>query len=251
MKVLSILKSKLFYVVIGLVIAAAGLLWGQGILIKPKVVISCGAIDYKIPAEYQMEVFSWKIMMSPEEVAKQLEENVKTSLKEYGFADDKIKSVMSILVKKDKLPNTKVEWRPYEQNQIKAALAKAQAKLLPDIMKKYLDIPDAALFFEIDNNGLASATNAHVIVRLNGSVYGKPSVESDNKLIHSVQEGSELSFDYDRLAPHSKTRGIIWYSHITSGDTLSKNGITVSFDQDTVHKDFAEDSFFMSDAGKK
>jgi hypothetical protein len=198
-----------------------------------------------------MEVFSWKIMMSPEEVAKQLEENIKTSLREYGFSEDKIKSVMSTLIKKDKSPNAKVEWKPYEQNQIKAALAKAQAKLLPDMMKKYLDIPDAALFFEIDNDGLASATNAHVTIRLNGSVYGKPSVESDNKLIHSVQEGSELSFDYDRIAPHSKTRGIIWYSHIKSSDTLSKNDITVSFDQDTVHTGFVENSFFMSDASKK
>ncbi len=250
--IINILKSKLFYSVLGLIILIAGFLWGHGILIKPNILISCGAIDYKIPAEYQMQVFTWKMMMSPEEIAKKALENITTSLREYGFSEDKIKLVLSTLeTKKDQSQDVKVKWKPYEQKIIIAAIAKANAKLLPEMVKKYLDIPDAALFFEVNNDGWASANNAHITIRLDGSVYGKPSVESDNKLIHSVEQGSELSYDYERIARHSKTRGIIWYSHVKPVDTLSNNEIIISFDGDTVRKKVVENDFFVSEANRK
>lgn len=48
-------KSKAFYPALGLIIAAVGVPWGQGILLRPKISISCGAINYNIPAQYIME----------------------------------------------------------------------------------------------------------------------------------------------------------------------------------------------------
>ena len=109
-----------------------------------------------------------------------------------------------------------------------------------------MELPDRALFFEIDNEGWGSANKPHIVIRLAGTAYKSPLIESDNKLMSSATEGSELSFDYDRIAPRSKTRGIIWYSHVKPVETLDENEISISFDQGTVRKKFTENNFFIS-----
>ena len=243
----NILKSNLFYTIIGVVIGAVVLLVGQGILIRPKISVSCGAIDYKIPVQYQMEIFSWKILMSPNELQKEITDKISASLREYGFPEDRIKLFLTQIEKKEnQAPSSKPDWKQYEQNIIKAALSKVTAELLPATLQKYMELPDGALFFEIDNEGWVSANNPHIVIRLAGTVYKKPLIDSDNKLINSVTEGSELFFDYDRIAPKSKTRGIIWYSHIKTVETLKENEISVSFDRGTVRKKFKEDNFLIS-----
>jgi hypothetical protein len=245
-------KSKAFYPALGLIIAAVGVLWGQGILLKPKISISCGAINYNIPAQYTMEVFSWKMMMSPEELQKEIATKILVSLREHGFSEDRIKLFLSTTDKsKKQVSPSKADWKPYEQNIIKAAISKVQSELLPTVLQKYMELPDGALFFEIANTGWVSANNPHVIIRLAGSSYKKPLIESDNRLSRSVTDGSELSFDFDRIAPGSKTKGIIWYSHVKQVETLSSNEISVSFDQGTVRKQFTENNFMISNSREK
>ncbi|OPY79672.1 MAG: hypothetical protein A4E64_00316 [Syntrophorhabdus sp. PtaU1.Bin058] len=250
--IVNIMKSKVVYPTIGLLIAIVGLLWGQGFLLRPKVSISCGAIDYNIPAQYQIEILSWKMMMSPEELQKEIVEKLSSALRERGLSEGRIKLAISTLQKKDKKEgSSKVEWKPYEQNIIKAAVSKMNAEFMPTVLQKYMELPDGALFFEIDNDGCISAGNPHIVIRLAGTVYKKPLVDSDNKITGSVTEGSVLSFDLDRIAPGSKTRGIIWYSHINMSETLRSNEISISFDRGTVRKQFSENKFFMSSRKEK
>src|SRR4030042_5401016 len=178
----TVTKSKIFYPTLGLIIAIVGLLWGQGLLIKPKVSISCGAINYNIPAQYQMEIFSWKMMMSPEELQKEIVEKLSASLREHGFSEERIKLFLSTIEKKNKQEaSSKVDWKPYEQNIIKAAVSKMNAELLPVVMQKYMELPDGALFFEIDNNGWVSANNPHVVIRLAGAAFKKHVVCREQK----------------------------------------------------------------------
>ena len=245
MKIQNILRSNLFYTIIGVVIGAVILLVGQGILIRPKISVSGGAIDYKIPVEYHIELFMFRMLMSPEELVKQIIDKISASLRQYGIPEDRIKLFLTTLEKKpNQAPSSKPDWKPYEQNIIKAAMAKVMAEVFPPVVQKYMEIPDGALFFEIDNEGCVSANKPHIVIRLAGTAYRSPLIESDNKLISSVTEGSELSFDYDRIAPRSKTRGIIWYSHVkpveTPAETLDENEISISFDQGTIRKRFAE-----------
>lgn len=231
-------ESKSFYAVVAVVLTSLAFLFGQGILMKPKVSISCGAIDYKIPAKYQMELFTWKMMMLSEDLAKQIPAKIASLLREYGFPEEKIKLVIENLQKKGGKP-IDLHLKLNEENIIKAVVAKLNAELLPETMMKSLQLPDAALFFEIKNSGLAPARNAHIVIRLNGTAYNVEK-DSENKLKDSVEKGSELTFDYEQIAPDSKIKGIVWYSHVKTVDTLESNNISVSFDSGTVKKTFKE-----------
>jgi len=246
-------KSKLLYPIItaiAVIVAVLSFLWGQGILNRPKISVSCGAIDYKIPVQYEMELFTLRMLLSADELQKQIPDKISASLREYGFPEDRIKLLLTQIGKKENqaLPS-KIDWKPYEQNIIKVALSKLTSELFPTLLQKYMKIPEGALFFEIDNGGRGSANNTHIVIRLDGTAYQKPLIESDDKLLNSVTEGSELSFDYGRIAPKSKIRGIIWYSHIKdikAADAVRENEISVSFDQGTVRKKFKENEFFIS-----
>jgi hypothetical protein len=191
-----------------------------------------------------MEILAWKMMQSPEELLKQIVEKISVLLRERGFSEDKIKLLLSTIQKGNKqASSSKADWKPYEQNIIKSVISKVNAELTPVFLQKFMELPDGALFFEIYNTGWVSANNPHIVIRLAGSVYRKPLVKSDNKLSSSVTEGSELSFDFDRIAPGSKTTGIIWYSNIKPVESLKDNEIneiSVSFDRGTVRKEFKE-----------
>jgi hypothetical protein len=259
MMIRKIAKSKFFYPTVGLIIAAIGLLWGQGSLLRPKISISCGAINYDIPLQYRMEIMTWKMMQSPEELWKKFLEKISVLLREHGFSEDKIKLLVSMIEKGNKqASSSKADWKPYEQNIIKYVISRVNAELTPAFLQKFMELPDGALFFEIYNTGWVSANNPHIVIRLAGSVYKKPLVESENKLSSSVTEGSELSFDFDRIAPGSKTKGIIWYSNMKPVESLKDreinreiNEISVSFDRGTVRKQFQENSILMSSSKEK
>ena len=255
MMIPKIAKSKFFYPTLGLIIAAIGLLGGQGLLLRPQISISCGAINYDIPFQYRMEILAWKMMQSPEELLKQIVEKISVLLRERGFSEDKIKLLLSTIQKGNKqASSSKADWKPYEQNIIKSVISKVNAELTPVFLQKFMELPDGALFFEIYNTGWVSANNPHIVIRLAGSVYRKPLVKSDNKLSSSVTEGSELSFDFDRIAPGSKTKGIIWYSNMKPVESLKDreiNEISVSFDRGTVRKQFQENSILMSSSKEK
>lgn len=250
MKTTGILKSPIFWTIIGVIVALGIFIFGEGIILRPRISISSGAIDYKIPMQYQMEIMQWKMLMSAEEIQKQLTNEITTSLRKHGFAEDRITLLLTALGKK---PVPKVDWKPNEQYIIRVVIAEVTARFLPAWMQKAFDIPSGALFFEIENRGWASAKDPHIVIRLGGSsAYGKPHIESDNKILNLVVEGAGLSFDCDRIAPGSKTKGIIWYSHAPSDEALSnetlsnENEISMSYDQGTVHKKFPENEFFIS-----
>lgn len=94
------MKSKFIYTILGTIITTIALVFGQGIIMKPKISISSGAIDYKIPAKYQMELFMWKMMMKAEDFRKEMSIKMTTLLREYGFPEDKIKLITAKLEKK-------------------------------------------------------------------------------------------------------------------------------------------------------
>lgn len=123
-------------------------------------------------------------------------------------------------------------------------LAKVGSEVTDTMMRSF-QLPDAALFFEIENTGFASAHNAHIVIRLKGTAYNVLKT-SENKLKESVEKGSELSFDYEHIAPNSKIKGIVWYSYVKPTETLEDNIISVSFDGGTVHKNFSADNFYFS-----
>lgn len=235
--------------VAGWVLAAIVFLFGQGFLIKPKLSISCGAINYKIPFQYQMELFTWKMMMIAPEVERNIMDKMPILFKEYGLTDDKIKIIMDGMAKKDKTSEAALKslnLKPNEQNIVKSVFAKLSAQVLPETMMKGLQLPDAALMFEINNTGLASARNAHIVVNLNGTAYSVTK-NDENKLKESVEKGSVLSFDYDQIAPKSKVKVVVTYSHvIISDDTFDKNLISVTYDGGKESQKYSEDDFYIS-----
>lgn len=254
MEIRDILKSKWSFIItiITTVIAVISLLFGPGILTRPKILLSCGAIDYKIPVQYELELLTFRMLLSPDWLQKEIRDKLSASLREFGLPEDRIKLFLELLEKeKGRTPLPKTDWKPYELNILKAVMSKLSSDLLPAFLQKYMKLPDGALFFEIDNEGWGSAKNVHVVIRLAGTAYEKPLIDSDNKLLNSVIEGSELSFDYEHIAPKSKTRGIIWYSHmkdikdINAINILQENEISVSFDRGTVRKKFMENDFFI------
>lgn len=185
--------------------------------------------------------------MSPEDLEKEIKNKMTTYLREYGFPEDKIKLIVEKMAskKKDESLDSKMQWKPYEENIIKAVIAKINAEVNTNTTMKSLQLPDAAVFFEINNTGFASAHNAHIVIRLRGSAYNVL-INSENKLTDSVEKGPELSFDYEHIAPNSKIKCIVWYSHVYTIETLEDNVISVSFDGGTVKQKFSEDDFYIS-----
>lgn len=236
--------------VAGWILALIVFLFGSGFLMKPKLSISCGAIDYKIPYQYQMELMTWKMMMIAPDLEKELINKINSLLKEYGLTADKVKIIMERLTKKDKTSEANLKslkLTPSEQNIVKSVVAKASAEVLPETMMKSLELPDAALMFEINNTGFTSARNAHIVVNLDGTAYSVTK-NDENKLKESVEKGSVLSFDYDQIAPKSKVKVVVTYSHVAMPDSkFDKSLITVTCENaGTVRQKYSEDDFYIS-----
>lgn len=239
-------KQNLFWLILGVIITALVFLFGQGIIMKPRILVSYGAIDYKIPVKYQMELLQWRMMLVAEDLAKETMNKMKALLREYGFSEDKIELIITALTKKEgKSTDIKLDLKLNEQNIIKKILAKINSELLTEAMMKSFELPNGALFFEINNNGFASARNAHIKIILSGKAYNVL-IDSENKLKDSVETGSELSFDYEQIAPNSKIKGIVWFSPGKIDETLEENVISVSFDGGTIRTKFSVDKFYLS-----
>jgi hypothetical protein len=215
-----------------------------GFLTKPKVSISCGAIDIKIPAKLQMELGMMKMMTLSEELQKTIFKEFKSILEEQGLSNPKIDLIVkSMNNKTGKDIKEDITLLPHEENIIKMALAKSVSHISSNLTKS-LNMPDAVLFFEITNTGWTGAKNVHIIIKVDGVPYNVI-VDSDNKLIEKNIESSPLSLDYVTLAPNSKTKGIIWFNFIDSKRTIVGNEIVVSFDQGTVRQEFSVDEFYL------
>src|SRR6266699_447432 len=80
---------------VGLLVGTTAFLFGPGILIKPKISISCGAVDSRIPSKFKMELMSTKIGLLAPEMAVAVTNSMTAHLREYGFSDSRIQYALS------------------------------------------------------------------------------------------------------------------------------------------------------------
>lgn len=237
-------KIWIFLSIFSIIISILTFLFGPGILNKPKIVLVCGSSKYEIPLGFKMQNFILKLMMAPEELETKMFNELESTLKKYGFDEKKAKLVIDIMKKKDMEEGKKLNFKKHEINIIQLALSEISAEFIPKIFNERFDVPEGVLFFEIINNGKKAAHKVHISVKLKGSIYGQPSIESDAKLVNSFSEKSEISYECEILPPKSKIRGIIWYSPIVSINNRETHEIIVSFEEGSISQKIKENDIF-------
>lgn len=216
-------------------------LYGNGIFNKPKIEVACGAIDLGVPAKQMMDIMMIRFSLSTEETQKKLMVDLPKYLRDFGMPEEKITAILKE-IKSDAEKST-LELTSAEEKILRAAYTKATGNLMRSLGKEYT-IPDAVLFFEIDNTGRAQASNPHVVVRVDGDIYNH-TLDSDNKVLHKVETVGELSIDLQSLSPGSKTKGIVWLCVSGNNRVSRRNEVTVSHDSGTVRQEFSIDDFYL------
>jgi len=224
-----------------IIIMFAGLLYGNGVFNRPKIEVSCGAIDLRVPAKQAMEIMMIRFSLSAEDKQKEFNAAFPKCLRDYGLSEEKIALIMRDMDTAD--GKLTVKLRPAEERIFRAAMGKASVHLM-ESMAKELVIPDAVLFFEIDNTGRAVASKPHIVVRVNGRIYNH-TVDSDNKVLNTEQTGNQLSIDLQSIAPKSKTKGIVWLYASDAKGSSERNEVTVSHDSGTARREFHVDDFYL------
>jgi len=222
-------------------VAVLGLCYGTGWFNKPKIGVSCGAIDLGVPAKQMIEITMIRFSLSTEDAQKKWRADLPKCLRDYGMSEDKIALILKDVEKGEAKSTLKLT--PTEEKIVRAAFGKASVHLMESMGKEFV-IPNAVLFFEIDNTGRAAASKPHIVIRVNGSIYNH-TVDSDNKILDKEQTGNELTFDLQSIAPGSKTKGIVWLCASDEKGSPQKNEVTVSHDSGTVRQDFHVDDFYL------
>lgn len=238
-------NDKIIYIFFSIIFPILTFLFGPGILNRPKIVLVCGSLNYETPFGFKMQNFILKFMMTSEELETKMFKELESTLKKYGFDEKKAKSVIDVMKKKDIEEGKKLNFKKHEINIIQLALSEISGEFIPKIFNEIFDIPEGVLFFEIINNGKKAAHKVHISVKLNGSIYGHPSIESDTKLVNSFSEKSEIVYECEILPPKSKIRGIIWYSPIVSiNNNRETHEIVVSFEEGSISQKIKENDIF-------
>lgn len=220
-------------------------LFGQGILVKPKISIICGSSSYKVPFKLEMQNFILKLMFTPEDLEAKILKELEKTLKKYGLDEKKVKLIINATKEKKEKKRTELKLKPYEENIVMLATSEVSTTFIPSVFNEIFDFPKGVLFFEVSNKGRKSAHKVHLKVRLNGSIYGEPQIEGDPKLISSSIEKNEISYDYENLPPRSRIKGVIWYSPpIFSPDKIpqkrEEHQIIVTFEEGSISKKVVE-----------
>lgn len=225
------------------ILAVLGFLFGPGVLNKPPkpcIHISCGAISLGVPAKQMLEIIFMKFTMMGEDLKRQIDAALPQALKDCGLEEEKI--ALIIEVAKGSAPKSALQLTPREEKITLAAYGKVMADLT-ESMKNEFKIPDAVLFFEIDNTGRAGAKDPRIVVRVNGDIYDKK-IYSDNRVLNEEKKDDEVLIDLSAIAPASKTTGIIWFSS-SANKPSQRNEITVSYETGTVRQSFRVNDFYL------
>ena len=224
-------------------ITIIALLYGQGLLLKPKIVISCGAIDLRIPPSLSMTYMMMQLLTFSKDVKEEIGAQLDKKLREYGLTNEKIDIVIDYWPKinEGKASLTDIDLEDHEKNILWMALLDSLQGSASSLASKSL-IPDAVLFFEVANSGRISAKKAHIIVRLAGSPYDSK-IDSDNKILFSECSTGQFVCDLESIAPKSSTKGILWFNK--SGNRV-ENQIVITYEQGTTRQKFEVDKFYLS-----
>jgi hypothetical protein len=217
-----------------LVVAIMALLWGSGVLSKPKLLLSSGAIYLRIPAKITLELSAVRLMTQAPTMEEEFSTVFTETLKGAGMSEERIAEVQEADAVLD----------PDEERLVNAAAAKAMAGL-QGVIADSMKIPSSILFFEIRNEGAVSAKDVHVVIKLKGRPLDLR-LETDNKLLSQESRGSEYYLDFAAVAPRSLTKGIVWYSGVDPDGTAARqNAISISYEHDTIRQNVPEDTFFV------
>lgn len=237
---------KSIVVITTAIIAIAVFLFGQGILLRPHISISCGAIDLRIPPSLMMQNLTMQLLMYSKDMKETMAEKLAKNLQEYGMASDKIDMIVSAWKKEgdEQISLTDLPLESHEKSILWSAFMDAQRGTVDSFGPK-MRMPDAVLFFDIENSGRTSANNAHIVVRLAGAPYDSK-LDSDNKVISTDVSTGQFLCDLESIAPGSSTKGIVWFNKIGKQVSLEQNQIVVTYDRGTARRHFEVDRFYLS-----
>lgn len=237
---------KAFVLLVSAIIAIAALLFGQGILLRPQIAISCGAIDLRIPPRLMMQNMMMQLFMYSEDAKDTIADNMGKNLREYGMSPDKIDMVLNEWRKEGEgtISFTGLPLESHEKTMLWSAFVEAQQGVAEHFGDK-ARMPDAVLFFEVANSGRTSAKNVHIVVRLAGAPY-ESKLDSDNKVVSTDVSTGQFLCDLESISPGSTTRGIVWFNKSGRQVSLEQNQIVVTYDQGTARRQFAVDKFYLS-----
>lgn len=156
-------------------------------------------------------------------------------LREAGLSQDRIDQIVGVRTNSPELSAR-------EYGIVANSLGKAVAAFQDEHLKNMFVMPDAAMFFEVRNEGSRAAKNAHLVVRIEGEIY-EALFDSDNKWASSAGDQGQKIYEIDTLAPKSRTKGIIWYSHVFSKTPIYTNEVTLTCDSGTTTRAFTEGNF--------
>lgn len=241
-----------------LIFLLMGILYGYGVLNKPKLSVSCGAINLRTPPTLVIDMMLLKSLFISKDKFSKFLDDIAVQLKKMNFPKEKldkvIKNIETMKKQNEPIHTEKLNLEPYEENILKYAAVVASRGFMGDIMEEY-KIPKGVLFFEIQNNGRADAKNARVNVKLNGVGYDV-NIDTENKLLNKKMEYNNIILEFAGISPKSRTKLIVWYTEDTtslhdkpaiSTRSLDEDEIAVTYEGgDTIRKHFAEDAFFLS-----
>lgn len=236
------------------ILAVLVFFFGNGMLLRPRLKVTCGSIDLKTPVKLKMELFMMKMMLNPEDLAGAAVNGIVQGIRESGLPEGRLRQLLGAAYDSTNLPlatltnilSKDVPLAPYEERVVKAALAKGSVNmssaLIPDAL-----LPESIVFFENENTGWRDARNARLVIRLNGKPYNV-AFNTDNRVLAQTNGLRDFCADLEAIAPNSRTKGIIWYgpSFTPTGSPLEERGseIVITYENGSTRQAIAVNDFF-------
>lgn len=235
-------------------VGAIVLFLGNGILLRPKLKVTCGSFDLKTPAKLKMEFFMLKTMLAPEEFTRNAIDGIVRSIRESGLPEPRLRQILGAAYDSTNLPlatltnilEKNVQLSPQEERVVKAAVARGSTYVSTPLISDAL-VPESIVCFEIENTGWRDARN----VRLAINYKGKPchiAFTTDNKVITKATISNDFYVELEAIAPNSRTKGIIWYGpgfNLTdSAFETRSNELVITYENGSMRQTIVENDFF-------
>lgn len=243
---------KFILKVIGTIILIIGLLYGHGILMKPRIEIACGAVDLAVTAKLKADLMFLSLLFAKQEIAERITNDFAKYLEEFGMSQEKIK----LIIDKDNKKKAKLEegkqyitesdlnLEPHEERIVMAAISKAMQGSTVAMAEQF-SVPDSAAFFQVKNIGRTDAIDVHVVIRLNGK-FVSDRIDSQNPIISKIAEGNKYEVNLKALSPGAKLKGMIWYERLRNKTLFETNSISVAYKDGLKEAKFEENIFVIN-----
>lgn len=242
------MKKKWIITIIGvLVIPTLVLLFGQGMLNKPKIIIQSGSVNLKIPEKIQANYFLFKMVFMAQDMVNGIFDNLDKNLRELGFPENKLLLIKQsinanlknkVIVAPIKVENlTKnIDLKPNEERMLLAAIMNMQT-MGQAFNQSFL--PSRILIFRVTNKGRRDAEDVYIKINMNGGYIDSEIKSEDNVKSKKSIDNNNYEIILDKLSPAGSVSGYIWYDASFSND-IDNNKIVVIYKNGKKEVEFGE-----------